>query len=371
LAVLANPQWLGAEMRLDGRKPIALAKVSQSGVFDPSVAKTPRGERVWMSYSAVDPSPRWPEKTTRAVTTRLAHSDDGGATWTDLGHRINDISERGDAPRTWQNEVSSLVFDPHGRPDERWKLFWHHYAAVGEKRQFENGWIAYKSAARPEGLRVASEIKLFGAKGYADANDIEGGSTASPLGGRPAIMSGQLGRDLNCVALSEPGAIADAAGLYLAIGCFEVRLIPPRVEGKIVLLKCAVPCRPTEAGAWQFINTLISDKTAKLFGVEKFSGAELFSHAGRIYLIVSPVTNRPVSGAYNGCYIFRFADLDAGTLEQDGTGPRLVKDIRGADGTFNGACTYADALSASGFLYGEIRIAKPPVIQIFQTGKGM
>ncbi len=33
-----------------------------------------------MSYSAVDPSPHWPDKAARTMTTRLAYSDDSGAT---------------------------------------------------------------------------------------------------------------------------------------------------------------------------------------------------------------------------------------------------------------------------------------------------
>ena len=65
-----------------GVRPIAMPHPS-AGAFDPSLADTPAGERAWMSYSAVDPSPRWPQKNTRTITTRLAYSDDGGRTWND------------------------------------------------------------------------------------------------------------------------------------------------------------------------------------------------------------------------------------------------------------------------------------------------
>jgi hypothetical protein len=40
-------------------KPIALIPAGLYGIFDPSLADTPPGERAWMSFSAVDPSPRW------------------------------------------------------------------------------------------------------------------------------------------------------------------------------------------------------------------------------------------------------------------------------------------------------------------------
>ncbi len=105
--------------------------------------------------------------------------------WHDLGAVINPISETVDGPeqRTWSNEVSSLVFDPAAPADAQWKLFWHHYSAIGEDRQFQHGWIAYKHAATPEGLRTASEIKLLGGKAYDSVNDDRSGSTGSPLGG--------------------------------------------------------------------------------------------------------------------------------------------------------------------------------------------
>ena len=79
----------------------------------------------------IDFSRRFPHQRAnqRTITTRLAYSDDQGATWTDLGSRINDISEppAGSKAQTWVNEVSSLVYDPYAPQPERWKLFWHHY----------------------------------------------------------------------------------------------------------------------------------------------------------------------------------------------------------------------------------------------------
>lgn len=57
---------------------ISLPAVSVSGVFDPSVTDTPTGQSAWMSFWAVDPSPRWPDRDTRTITTRLAYSDNQG-----------------------------------------------------------------------------------------------------------------------------------------------------------------------------------------------------------------------------------------------------------------------------------------------------
>ena len=104
------------------------------------------------------------------VELHLGHSDDSGATW--VHDKI--ISAYGDvtvglaAPNnagTWINEVSSLLYDANAVSDSQWKLFWHHYLAINEVnsandgRHFEHGWLAYKSAATPTALDVATEHK--------------------------------------------------------------------------------------------------------------------------------------------------------------------------------------------------------------------
>jgi hypothetical protein len=60
---------------------------------------------------------------------------------------------------TWINEVSSLLFvsDAAG---QRWQISWHHYFNVHDNGEFTNGWMGFKSAASPEGLVTAKEIKL-------------------------------------------------------------------------------------------------------------------------------------------------------------------------------------------------------------------
>jgi hypothetical protein len=60
---------------------IEFAGVGQLGIFDPSLERDPGG-RLWMSYSAVDPSSIAGNK---LISTRIAHSDDGGTTWVDDG----------------------------------------------------------------------------------------------------------------------------------------------------------------------------------------------------------------------------------------------------------------------------------------------
>lgn len=357
--------------------PIALRPAGSEGIFDPSLADTPRGRRAWMSFSSVDPSPRWPTENTRTVTTRLAYSDDRGASWTDVGFAINGICETagGADARTWVNEVSSLVYDRFAPEAARWKLFWHHYLYLDGRGSFQNGWIAYKAASTPQGLRDATEVKLFAGRGYDAANDRRFGTTGSPLAGSPLVRLNELDKDLNpCIAASEPSVIATLSGLYLSLSCYGPKGFPlfamltGAAEPVVVLLKCDAPCRPQRAGSWRYIATLLRPQDARGTGANHYSASDLFVVGDRSYIVSSPVANVPVHGSYHGCRVFGFTDIAAGRLESDGTGPKILKTIEGEPGSFNGACTYSQAATASGFMYGQITFeAGRPHFQIFQT----
>jgi hypothetical protein len=360
---------------------IALPPLSQNGIFDPSLADTGPTARAWMSYSAVDPSPRWPNENTRTETTRLAYSDDHGATWKDLGYRVNDIKEvqLRSKRATWVNEVSSLVYDPGASTAERWQLYWHHYMSIGDKGQFANGWIGYKAAATPEGLATAKEIKLFGGRVYDKDNNDPAHQTRSPVAGPPILQLDRLHDDLSyCLALSEPGAMATSTGIYLSMGCIQPKIHSVAgmlgigmfgVTGKTILLKCDAPCHPANPTAWKYISTLLEDEDARSFGYKGFAAPDLFTQESRAYLLISPTSDTPVQGSYNGCFVLRFTDLTQGKLARAADGRlEVVKEFRGRPGTFNGDCTYQSSVSASGFMYGEITFTGKPFFQIFQTG---
>ena len=360
-------------------KLIALRPAGSGGIFDPSLADTKPGQRAWMSYSVVDPSPRWPDKNTRTITTRLAYSDDRGASWTDLGKVINPVSEPpGSDAQSWNNEVSSLLFDPYAPTSARWKLFWHHYLYINNKGRFQHGWIGYKEAATPPELASAPEVKLFVGRAYSKDNDDRSGSTGSPVAGAPLFDLHQLNHDLDrCVAPSEPSAIASESGIYVALSCYQPKAPGPlaMLMGGAVpivsLLKCDAPCQPSHAGAWRYVAKLLTPDDAQAAGFDKYTASDLFTQNGKYYLMVSPTSNKPWSSAYNGCHIFRFSSIDNGQLESDGGHPTIIKRIQGNPNTFNGACTYAQAVTVSGFLYGEIKMNKQPYFQIFQTGQQM
>jgi hypothetical protein len=360
-------------------KPLVLP-VSQGGIFDPSMADTKAGARAWMSYTAVDPSPRWPADNTRTETTRLAYSDDRGATWTDTGLRVAGIKDvaAGGKKGTWVNEVSSLVYSPEAAPAERWQLYWHHYLSFSDKGDFSHGWIGFKSADSPENLAKAKEVKLFAGRIYKAVNDDPAGETQSPLGGAPVIRLDKLNKDLEyCLVLTEPGAMAAPSGVYLALTCAEPRnrsilgmlaTIVVRPQMRTILLKCDAPCRPGEPAAWRYLGALLTEDDAAAFNAIGFNAPDLFTENGKTYLLISPFSDKPVADAYNGCLVFPFADLDKAALARSREGRPLASlRIQGGPNTFNGACAYRASLSAAGFIYGEVAMRKSPFFQLYET----
>lgn len=135
---------------------IAFPGVGSKGIFDPSLAADAAGEKVWMAYSEVLDSFLWPGRNDR-IQSRLARSDDAGATWTDANVPLNaaeDVVLPQAPPNdagTWNHEVPALVHDPGAPAAEQWKVLWHRYLWVNGARAFQHGWIALKSAPSPTG----------------------------------------------------------------------------------------------------------------------------------------------------------------------------------------------------------------------------
>ncbi len=353
------------------------------GIFDPALTEDPSAGRIYMSYSAVDPAPTWWAPINyHTVSTRIAYSDDCGRSYTDSGNAINQAidvilgdgvgPDWTDDAGTWHNEVSRLVYDPGAKAGEEWKLFWHHYLIQNQLgdptdyRQFQHGWIAYKAASTPEGLSSATEVKLFGAAGYDSINEIQNNATSrSPLGGPPAIMLNTLDTDLNgCLIFSEPGAYARGSDLFVSLVCYELG----PANNRVILLKISAQDDLSVAGNWEYIGTLFQTADAVALGYEKFSASELFRSSVGDSLMVTPVSDISGEDKYNGCLLFKFSDIDSGTLSGS---PDIIKTISGTSGSFHGACTYHDSASSSGFLYSELVPSETDLFQIYKSHQGL
>lgn len=340
--------------------------VGSHGVFDAALTREDTTGRLWMNYSAVDPSQQWPAQNADVVTTRLAFSENNGTSWTDSGVVINDATDVTlplAAPNnagTWHHEVSRVLYDPHASTGSRWRLMWHHYLQVNGARRFEHGWIGYKEAGTALALATATERKLFGASLYDAQNNVQGGTTGSPVGGPPLIALHTLHPDLSgCLVFTEPGLLSTPAELYLMLACAEIPL-----NQRMVLFRCPQPCDATIPGNWTYIRTILRNTDAAALGFVNFSAPELIESQGRRFLIVSPVSNQPFPDSYNGCLVYEFADLNAGTLVSGGT---VLKQVNGAARTFNGACGYHPS-QTGGVVYGQVDPTATDKFRLFASG---
>jgi hypothetical protein len=377
LPLLAGcPSSSGSGSNAPPPERITFAGVGAHGIFDPSVALDPGNARLWMSYSAVDPSIAWPTQNSDSIATRLAYSDDNGASWTESGAIVNNFQDvtlalapPNDAG-TWVSEVSQIVYDPGAAVAERWKILWHHYLIVNGGRHFEHGWIALKMAGKPEDLAAATEIKLFGGYLYDSSNNTQNGSSGSPVGGPPLIqLDTVLDPALNTCVFTEPGMLASSGALYVSLQCEHLA----DSDRLIVLLKCASPCNTGSVGSWSYLGTVLRKSDASAFGFDSgFAAPGMFASAGGVDLVVTPVQTggAPFSDYYSGCRIFRFADIDAALLQKNGGQPVLVGAVDGAPGSFNGACNYHASANISGFLYSQLNASVPDKFQIYMSHMG-
>lgn len=337
--------------------PITFAGVGAHGVFDPSLERD--GDRLWMSYSAVE-APKAPAcaatgpSTIERIETRLAWSEDGGRTWKDAG-RVN-AAEGVCLPEperigTWVNEVSTLVRDETAPKAERWKLIWHRYLWARDSsqgnRRFDQSWIAVRAASSPGKLAAAPARKLFVGKAY---------DTRQDASGKPAARLTDLHADLaDCAVATEPGALGTPDGLYVALSCRAL----DAARSRVVLLRLS-------RGRWRYVGTALDGKLSRAAGSEQpMTAGDPYLSGTKAFLIATRVST---PNTYNGCAVFML-DLRTGKVGTKAGKPHAVLDVRSKP-PFSGACGYDPAATRSGILLSQVALqGETRVFQIVRTGK--
>lgn len=341
-----------------------IATPGDDGVFDPA----PVWDGVtslWMSHSSVNWSSDDPALS--QVHTRIALSQDGGASWVDTGIDPNHSNLLPDFQvtvgvdmiwATWRFEVSRLFHDPYDRDaNRRWKMLWHRVLAIGNPTPtalFQNSWIGYSSAASPVDS-WSDERKLFTGLLYNNAD-------MDPIIGPPEFpLNTTFSADLGgCTVITEPGVLARSEGIYISLHCTG--------EKKIILLRC-----DRSFSNCDYLGDLLSADDAAAFSrndqpIDFFSAPELVETTTATYLIVTGVVEESaVDNRYNGCLVFRVSDLANASLDRSGGEPVLVTRVNGSSGSFNGACGYDPYDTVDGIIYSELTPASSPRFHLFSS----
>jgi hypothetical protein len=362
------------------------------GIFDPSIARDPGDGRLWMSYSAVDPSIFYSTDLYWTVSIRLAYSDDNGGTWADADIVAAPYTERVVGPMTvtdpqpaigatsagtWQSETSSLIYDPGAPADEKWKLIWFQYLNANLVSYFlDYSWIAMKTAATPLGLESATPVKLFGGFGIQPQGEIIDPPYYSPIGG-PAEVAlnsvltkaavGESLADLTTCVFAEPGLAATGSAVYLSIFCIDVS-VP---EENLLHFKCEAPCDMTDAAGWEYLGKLLTPAhAAAAVGRDHYQAPAIVQKDGRSYLIATPV-DTTTGNRYDGCRVYEFVDLDNNDLLPGGAGLTEVTNASGDPDLHNGACEGFPGMDG-GIIYSQFDPDNAPeTFRIYKSGVGL
>lgn len=320
------------------------------GFFDPSHCDDPSvAGRIWRSYSAVDVSPTYG---LGLISTRMARSDNYGASWVDVGLVNQAFDIEGGFMSNF--EVSSLAYVEGDA--EPWKLVYYHAfqnMAIGSDPWVRYdptlSWIAIRSATSPDGS-WGVETKLM-----------SGTNNNHDVGGAPAFESDAL-------IVSEPGILACPGGFWLAYQA--------NVSGNAYDMEVRL-CKITSAA------TVKADKPRLLTPQEIFwipsvyggtypilktavalTAPALFEKGGETYMIATPVN---AAYTYLGIAVFKIHDLESARVARTTGWPTLLAFIPAGDGEFMGAGAYSANSTSTGLVKSVLSVSQSPIFQIQNT----
>lgn len=319
------------------------------GVFDASHCDDPNNPSVvWRACSVVDLSPTYGWG---AISTRVAVSQDRAASFLDQGL----VNPSVDLPEGLAvvNEVPSLFYDASEPPASRWKMVFmvvhNSQQAQGDSwKQFDysKSWFALRSAPRPSGP-WSPAIKLLAGSLHDDS-----------FGGPPRFETDSL-------IVSEPGALGDAGGFWLAYqaplggspGNSQVRMSRYLLGGQV----------RQECGSFFSASDVILLRLfhSPLRSMSYFAAPNLVRRNGRFFLMVTPADE---SNNYLGTAVFEIADPYAARLTRAWYGvPKLLKWIA-APTSFGGAGAYSANSTRSGVVVSCFSLSQSPPFQLWNTG---
>lgn len=307
------------------------------GYGDPSLEYDSTTGTLWLAYSWLntqisDPGP--PVVFDLGVRTRLARSDDNGASFTFV-RTVNDMqmeSHPDTGVMGWStHEVSTLVKEPSGS----WQILWLKYfnplgtvTGVDERQEF----LYWRTTVATPDL-LGDNSSIWGTF-----------AATSPSWGAPYDFN-TIPQLADCIIQTEPGLFAFNGETYLATSCLVADATGRRTDlERIELL------RQTQSG-YDYVGTILDSQDAADLGVDTIEQADIsVARDGSVILVVTPI----ILGAdpsHQGCRVFSFSDFATAAIARDTNGVAIPRAVITADGNSlgPGLCTY-DANSNTGVL---------------------
>lgn len=288
------------------------------GIGDPSLERDPETGALWLAYSWLDvvvSAPGPPPVADFAIRTHLAHSTDGGRTFTRVGaaNRVQRRPDRRGRAGHFLHEVPTLT---RAGPGD-WRLAWlRYFDPLGAVREYAEPRLVGVRAAEPAALGRTPE----------DALGVE------PL--RP-----------DCAGLTEPALFAEDGRVWLAASCivFARGARRPERESLVLLRDDGAGLAPA--------GVLLGAADAHALGGHRLEQADLArARDGRLLLFVTPI-REGADPSHQGCVVLEVEDLAAARIRREPDGRPHVRAVLTADGNGlgPGMCTY-DAASETGVL---------------------
>ena len=349
-----------------------------SGIFDPALLNdTQTNSTVWMAYTSVGAA--------QVVSTSMAKSTDGGQTFS----YVQTVAPAS-GPVTVTDTTFGTVFQVCGQPTctgrwvyetpwmikdssdpnsaRRFKLFAHKYFLYPPgpvRTAYWLGAIVMFTASLPDGAWSAEAPVL--------------GWTDTP----PEIMPANMKTSTNTVNLIDPtnlgpcilvgegtASVYGQGGADFPLACTYAPAGGSPIQ-KVVLLRTSnLAALGTTGNSFQYVSTLLQPSDATSFGGRNFNAPAMLPASGNNppAIIATRMTS---SSFYSGCYVFPFADRQAGTLIRDPSNhPISILNVPPPSNHFAGACAWDHGLTTSGIVMDDLDPSVSPfMFKILATQK--
>lgn len=311
------------------------------GYADPDLSRDATSGTLWLAYSwphvVAGRAPDGGTALMAAVSTHLARSDDGGASFSFVSELWPAVATRdpegSGAIGIDSSETPSLASIRSGGAVTWYGAHLRYFLEprTGYHPRYGTSWtVRIGAAASPVELETATEAVL-GVSGTAAAYrpDVE----LDRLAGLPLAR---------CAMLNNPALFAQNARLYLIVECLAFQGTVPDFASSTMQVFATEPSGPPPGWQWRHAGTLADQSLALELGGETVRQPDVSLAAdGTALLLATPAhasPEVPVGTVGDGCVALELESIDPPALARDCAGRAVVR--AWTRGTGVGACTH-------------------------------